>query len=168
MLLPKYSRGFTLIELLVTMSIIAIIAGGIIPSFSTYVRDQNIKQAQEQLKGELRTIQNKALTGSMSDEVIASSSYASYWGVYMVSGSNAMSYFISTGTSCPPNVSSSENQGSFTLPNKTKYMGNTGCMFFSIKNGDISGNISSPIQIKFSAEDSSVREINFNPTGLIY
>lgn len=47
------------------VSIIAIIGGGIIPSFSQYLNDQNLKQAQEQLKSDLRTIQNKALTGPL-------------------------------------------------------------------------------------------------------
>lgn len=174
--LPKYSKGFTIIELLVSMSIIAIIAGGIVPTFSTYIRNQNLKQAQEQLKSDLRTVQNRALTGAFSDESI-DGLRIQYWGANFTSGSgNSVTYFISTGTSCPSLVGSDPpvigtdaiQQGEFTLPNDVNYYVSSGnCMFFSLKNGDIYGNLVSPIVLRFNADDKNSLQVNFNPAGLI-
>jgi prepilin-type N-terminal cleavage/methylation domain-containing protein len=180
--LPNHSKGFTLIELLVVVSIIAIIGGGIIPSFSQYLNDQNLKQAQEQLKSDLRTIQNKALTGASSNEEIpeASGNRAKYWGVYFRSGSETVDYFISKSTSpCPPAYSGDGQtgipKGSFKIPNTVVYKGSNGCLFFDIKNGDIisSGGITSPyIKINYASElggDSpSDKTINFTSAGAIY
>ncbi len=170
--LPKYSKGFTLIELLVVISIISIIGGGIIPSFSKYIKDQNLKQAQEQLKSDLRTIQNKALTGAMSNEEIpaVSGNRVRYWGVYLLSGSETIDYFISTDTACPPG-STSDLQGNFKIPNTIVYKGDTGCLFFDIKNGDIvsSAITSGSIPLNYIDPGNSVTKIiNFYPSGLIY
>lgn len=171
--LPKYSKGFTLIELLVVISIISIIGGGIIPSFSKYVKDQNLKQAQEQLKSDLRTIQNKALTGAMSNAEIpvGSGNRVKYWGVYLSSGSETVNYYITTETSTCPPTADGTYQGNFKIPNTIVYRGNSGCLFFDIKNGDIvSSGVTSPINIDYaSAEpDNPGKDINFNPVGRIY
>lgn len=170
--LPKFSKGFTLIELLVVISIISIIGGGIIPSFSKYIKDQNLKQAQEQLKSDLRTIQNKALTGASSNEEIpeGSGNRVRYWGVLLLSGSESVDYFITTGTACPPGATS-DPQDNFKIPNTVVYKGDTGCLFFDIKNGDIvSSGVSDPIHIDYAnAEpDDPGRDISFTSAGLIY
>ncbi|MBW6441751.1 type II secretion system GspH family protein [Patescibacteria group bacterium] len=171
--LPKYSKGFTLVELLVTMSIIAIITGGIVPSFTGYIKNQNLKQAQEQFKSDLRTIQNRALTGAFSDRQL-SGSYVSYWGALFTAGSGtSVEYFISVDNSCPPNyASTAEFQGTFTLPNDIKYYIaltpiQTRCMFFDIRNGDIITEITIPITLKYEESGSGV-DINFRPSGLIW
>ena len=171
MRLPKYSSGFTIIELLISMSIIAILAGGIVPSFSKYINDQNLKQAQEQLKSDLRTVQNRALTGALSDRVI-NDVRVSHWGVLFTSGSGtSLQYFVSTlDSSCPPSAGTFENQGIFTLSNDVKYYNSfvgQGCMFFNIKNGDISGNYISPMSLRYK-EDGQGKNIYFNSTGLIW
>lgn len=139
--LPKYSRGFTIIELLISMSIIAIIAGGIIPTFSSYIRNQNLKQAQEQLKSDLRTVQNRALTGSLSNQTVSSDDdYIQYWGVRFVATSGSgteMVSFVSTGTSCPPTYGTdSIEQDGFSLPNGAVYYITGGnCMFLILTTG---------------------------------
>ena len=71
MKLPRsVSKGFTLVELMIVVGILAIVSGIMIPSFSTYTRNQTLKQAQENLKSDLRSAQNKALTGTGSDTLI--------------------------------------------------------------------------------------------------
>src|SRR3989339_1397940 len=93
------SSGFTLIELLIVVTIIVLVTGAAIPSFAGYVRNQTIIQATEQLKSDLRTAQNKAMTGASSTELI-SGNPARFWGVRFSSGasdtgSNTYDYFIS-------------------------------------------------------------------------
>lgn len=172
--LPKYSKGFTLIELLVVISIISIIGGGIIPSFSKYIKDQNLKQAQEQLKSDLRTIQNKALTGAMSNVEIPANSgnRVKYWGVYLRSGSENVDYYITTGTSpCPPTEAVGIYQGNFKIPNTVVYKGGSRCLFFDIKNGDILSNGgTAPITVIYpNAKASDLgKDITFTSAGLIY
>lgn len=173
--LPEYSKGFTLIELLVVMSVVAIIGGGIIPSFSKYTKDQNLKQAQEQLKSDLRTVQNRALTGAMSNVEKPAGTRIRYWGVRLVSGSSAVDYFISSDTPCPPFSAStttvtSTAQGTFTIPNNIIYTGTSGCLFFDIRNGDIvSTGVTSPINVNYRNNTNTPDvPIIFNSAGLIY
>jgi len=167
--LPKYSKGFTLLELLISISIIAIISAGVIPTFSGYIKNQNLKQAQEQLKSDLRSVQNRALTGALSDQFLGSNR-AAYWGIMFTGNSGSYTYFVSANNnSCPPSVRL--DQGGVTLPNEIKYVGTTGCIFFSIKNGDISKYptaLPDQIDLKYSVSDESVKSVHFNSAGLIY
>jgi type II secretory pathway pseudopilin PulG len=182
--LPKRSAGFTLIELLISASIVMIIAAGIIPSFSGYIKDQNLKQAQEQLKSDLRTIQNRALTGALSDVTMGTPAVpVLYWGVVFYapddnSGTNTYKSFVSnSASSCPP--SPKIDQGTYTFKNNIRYFDNTVCLFFSIKNGDLirHGGIGNYIDLKYKASGNCVAEssgnktcqrIFFNEAGLIY
>ena len=174
--LPKYSKGFTLLELLVSVSIIGIIAGGIIPSFSGYIKNQNLQQAQEQFKSELRTIQNKALTGSLSDTLIGGS-YAEYWGLRFLPSDSGSSieYFISvTNSDCPAGViPSTHNPGSFSISNNILYYNAPDCIFFNIKNGDITTLVpanATSVNLNFQnkKDGDSGKNVNFNASGLIY
>ena len=183
--LPKRSAGFTLIELLVVMSIVVIITAGIIPSFSGYIKDQNLKQAQEQLKSDLRTIQNRALTGALSDEKVgmAPGQPVLYWGVFFLApsdntGTNSYRSFITdAAVGCPPHIKS--YQGTYTFKNNIKYFGPSVCLFFPIKNGDLirQGGEGNYIDLKYKSNGNCVAEsagnktcqrINFNEAGLIY
>jgi len=73
--LPK---AFTLIELLLVVSIMTIVAGITIPSFTGYMKNQTLKNAQEQFKSDLRSVENLALTGSKYDTAISVGT-AKYW-----------------------------------------------------------------------------------------
>jgi len=174
MSLPKYSKGFTLLELLISISIIGIIAGGIIPSFSGYIKNQNLQQAQEMLKSELRTVQNKALTGALSDNQIppGSGNYVQYWGVSFIDSGSTVNIFVSTtNTSCTGVTVSS--QGSFTIPNNILYYDAPDCIFFNIKNGDITTLVPSnatSVNLNFhnKKDGDPGKNVTFNASGLIY
>ncbi|EKE00451.1 MAG: hypothetical protein ACD_22C00018G0001, partial [uncultured bacterium] len=101
--------AFTLIELMIVVGIIAILTSIMIPSFNFYIANQNLKQAQEQIKNDLRTVQNKALTGALS----ADASAPLYWGVKFTDNSTKYTYFTShtadaSGCSAALNPASSE------------------------------------------------------------
>ena len=174
MKLPKYSNGFTLVEIIIVVSIIAIISGGIVPSFFRYIDNQNLKQAKEQLKSDLRTVQNRALTGALSDYVFyvgGKKEPVRYWAVYFQNNNGTYyAYITSRNSVCPPSPSS--NQATYNLPNNMKYYGVSNlCLFFSIKNGDISKTPSSAvdyIEIKPSASSGSSEKVYFNSAGLIF
>lgn len=158
----RYNAGFTLLELMITVSIIGILSAGMIPAFSKYIRNQNLKQAQEQLKSDLRSTQNKALTGALSDQGY------SYWGMMFTKGSNIYNYFVAYDTtSCPPpsGPPPGTSQGSSKFTTGLNIQSDTGCIFFSFANGDISG-IASPLIVGYSATES--KQVIFNSAGLIY
>ena len=173
MYLPKSSKGFTLLELLIAVSIISILSAGIIPSFSSYIRNQNLKQAQEWVKSDLRSVQNRALTGALSNTIIGGLAIE-YWGITFTGGTEPYSYFISVyNNACPPNPASSSLQGTGVLTSGIVYSGGSGdkdCIFFSRKNGDISTfswTTANAVNIKYVG-DTAFRTVNFNPSGLIF
>jgi prepilin-type N-terminal cleavage/methylation domain-containing protein len=173
MVLPLKKTGFTLIELLLVVTIISIITVGIIPAFSNYIRNQNLKQAQEQLKSDMRSAQNKGLTGSLSDQLIGGV-LVKFWGMKFTNGSATYDYFISAlDTTCPANYLSGQYQGNGRLGNnltiKSFNVGQSGCLFFSISDGGISSpgfGGSGTLLVGYS--DSEVKTIYFNSAGLIY
>src|SRR3990167_2041470 len=59
----RKSRGFTLIELLVVITLFAITSTLITASYTTFERNQRIRNAAQTLKNDLRLVQNKALAG---------------------------------------------------------------------------------------------------------
>lgn len=98
----KGHLGFTLIELMIVVVIISIIAVSILPSFATYIRNQNLRQAQEQLRSDLRTAQNKALSGTLSDATVPGGALMQFWGVQFTINSGSYPYFISAvDDACP-------------------------------------------------------------------
>lgn len=127
------NKGFTLVELLLVVSLIAVLSSFLIPGFSNYIDNQNIRQAQELLKSDLRNVQNKALTG-----VGASVSTVDYWGLKIPS-SDAKNYIYfqsqtNDGSACDSAVA---NETSGNLPGDVVIKGANGvCVFFSLRNGD--------------------------------
>ena len=98
-----------------------------------YLKNQNIKQAQEQIKSDLRTAQNKALTGTGSSDTTIN-----YWGVYFQPNQSSYTFFTSSvNTACPPavvtNTTTSDTIYGSVL---TKNTSGNKCMFFSLANGD--------------------------------
>jgi len=160
--------GFTLIELLISVTIITIITAGIVPAFSNYIRNQSLKQAQEQLKSDLRTVQNKALTGALSDQMVGGV-LMKYWAIRFNTDSNIYYYFItSDNTTCPAapgSLPNNQGNGYFTSSIKVRSAG--GCLFFAVADGGISG-LGSPIVVGYSATATDERSVKFNSTGLIY
>lgn len=127
------SSGFTLIELMIVLALVALVAGLLIPGFTSYIKNQAKHQALEQVKSDLRTIQNRALTGvSASDSV-------NYWGVKFISKTSQYYYFTSaeaTDAVCT-GITSANTEHSAPLPQSVVIWG-TGCIFFSFANGDAS------------------------------
>jgi prepilin-type N-terminal cleavage/methylation domain-containing protein len=159
------SSGFTIVELLIAVSIIAIITGAMVPTFTGYINKQNVTQAAELIKSDLRSVQNKALTGSLSDQMVGSpSAQVEYWGVAFTSSSNYTFFVGSNSAACQNNSA----QGSGFLSNGA--IVTTTCnICFSIKDGGIygSGNCASPITVR-SSDGTITKAINFNSAGLIY
>lgn len=56
-------KGFTLIEILVAVGIAMLIVGGVIVNYNAYNDTQNVKQAAQTLKNNLRFAQAQALAG---------------------------------------------------------------------------------------------------------
>jgi len=134
--------GFTLIELLIVVSLITIITGSVIPSFNTYIDNQAVKQAQETVKDDLRTIQNKALNGELAQVEIgpANDEKVQYWGVEFTQGSPTYDFFISVNTATCGAVGDSRRQEVVTsnaLPGESVVRSPSGCVFMSYANGDI-------------------------------
>jgi prepilin-type N-terminal cleavage/methylation domain-containing protein len=161
------ASGFTLLELLVVVAIITIMTGALIPGFSNYINNQNLKQAQEHVKNDLRTVQNKAMTGANSDDLI-NGNPVNYWGVKFTSGSSTYDYFISynavTGTGCPGSDAVIMGK-SESLPGGTVIRSTTRCIYFSLKNGDIENGTA---VIVGPASGTPCRRVLMNSAGLIY
>jgi prepilin-type N-terminal cleavage/methylation domain-containing protein len=170
------SAGFTLIELMIVVVIIGIISAGMIPAFSTYIRSQNLKQAQEQLKSDMRTIQNKALNGTLSDVPIGTGNI-NFWGIKFVNGQSTYDYFVSSTSgvaACPSSYAAGVLQGHGSFSSGLTTQGiqspNTQCVFFDMTNGDISSSLISSgtgtASVGYSATE--VKRVFFNSSGLIY
>jgi prepilin-type N-terminal cleavage/methylation domain-containing protein len=190
----KVQKGFTLVELLVTVTIIVLLSGAAIPSFNNYLRGQTVKQAQDQFKNDMRTLQNKALTGALSDtklDVRGSQVQIQFWGIHYTAGTATYDYFISTGNNdvaCNNDrwqtsggmavdlTQSGQAQGQARLPDTIQFKGTAGdkCIFFSIKDGSINiipSIIPSHVTVGYNIPTppaSDCRWIYFNPTGAIY
>lgn len=171
-----FAEGFTLVELLVVITIIVITTAAIIPSFTGYLRNQGVKQGVEQVKSDIRSIQNKALTGALSDQSI-SGNPVTHWGIRFGpgtgTGSPTYEFFISTDTTCPGGaIPAAQLQGTGSLTSDLQIkIGAYRCMFFSISNGDITSNLAGNLVIVGyvgSAASGDCRRLFFNANGLVY
>jgi len=150
-------KAFTLIELLIVISIIAILTGSMLPAFAKYIQGQNIKQAREQVKSDLRTLQNNALTDSVPEGVILT--YPMYWGVLFEKGSNSYYYFTSTDNSTCDGLKDENKK--FTL-SETITSIDTYCLFFNFSNGNTTG---SPYVALTDGRNTEC--VKINSTGLV-
>lgn len=80
------NSGFTLIELIVAVAIITSLAALAVPGLGSYLTGQNLTQSLEQVKSDLRTAQNNALTGTLASEDVG------YWGVDFELGNSLYEY----------------------------------------------------------------------------
>ncbi len=168
MQIPAHSKGFTLVEILLVVSIIAVLSGFLIPGFSNYIENQNILQAQELFKSDLRTAQNKALTG-----VGSTSSSINYWGIKITDANAGVYYYFSsngaTSTDCN-NVNVSTAQRSETLPGGVvvRNAANS-CVFFSLDNGDatVTGNGGSTTFGLAYPDETACHGVEVNSVGMM-
>ncbi len=86
-------KGFTLIELVVVIAIMGVLASFLLPSFSELIKKQKLEQATEQVKNDLRVVQNRALTGTKQDEY-------SGWGLILSANSQTYQFCGRTDSGC--------------------------------------------------------------------
>lgn len=86
----NFLKGVSLIELLIVISIIAILTGSIIPTINSFNKDQNIKQATENLAADLKTLRDKSLSGAVNPNAGSTPSTAPrvWWGFRCNPGNN--------------------------------------------------------------------------------
>ena len=142
----QYRSGVTLIELLIVISLIIVITGAVVPSFNAYIDNQNVKQAQQTVIDDLRTVQNKALNGEFAQTELgaANDEKVKYWGVEFTQNSATYDYFISVDTSTCGAAGDSRRQEVITsklLPGGSVVRSDTSCVFISYDNGDITNNL---------------------------
>ena len=62
--LEKKTKGFTLLELLVVIAIIGILSAAVYPNFSSWIKDRKVKQATEEIKNLISSINTQVQRGS--------------------------------------------------------------------------------------------------------
>jgi prepilin-type N-terminal cleavage/methylation domain-containing protein len=152
--------GFTLVELLVVVSILVILTATMIPSFTNYSDSQNIKQAQEAIKNDLRLVQNRALTQSYPPG--DTNRTAQYWGISFTQGSNIYTTLANDEANCDtPMYSVPSVPLSSDVTAKE-----TMCVLFSLGNGDPTNSATVGVTLKQGSDDKAI--VCTNPAGLIY
>jgi type II secretory pathway pseudopilin PulG len=154
--------AFTLIELLVVVSLVTIMTGTLIPSFTAYINDQNLKQAQEAVKNDLRSVQNKALAGSLSDTPTVV-----YWGIRFTNNSNVYTFLTSSMADCSVTANTAASEA---LPGAIVIRRGVAtspfCVLFSVANGDLAGN-STVVVGKSGDTGAKCRSVTISNNGLI-
>ncbi len=60
----KKTKGFTLLELLVVIAIIGILSAAVYPNFSSWIKDRKVRQAAENIKNLITSINTQVQSGS--------------------------------------------------------------------------------------------------------
>ncbi len=165
-------HGFTMLELLVVITILVLTTAATIPSFAGYIRNQGLKQAIENVRSDIRNVQNKALTGTSSDMLIGGVPIR-YWAVKFSPNSTTYEYFVATSTaSCPASIPVAQTKGATSLAETISVKtASSFCLFFDMANGDIiSVPSASQVIVGYTSSSASgdCRRLMFNPNGLIY
>ncbi len=159
------NTGFTLVELLIVIALITILSGVLVPSFSQYISNQNVKLAQETVVSDLYTALNRALSG-----VGATNQNLKFWGISFTANSPTYT-FISCGEDAlgDPDCSSYINsQTSEQLPNNIVVRTSVDILF-SLQNGNAVTCSPSNCSVRVgpSTGDSGCMEIIVNGAGFI-
>jgi len=197
MILPSKNqqKAFTLIELLMVVSIMTIVAGITIPSFTGYMKNQTLKNAQEQFKSDLRSIQNMALTGSKYDTNVTGGP-AKYWVMKWSTNASTTSYKsylvydfvpVTTFEATCTNLGVGQ-QTNYTLPSGISFDRSISsalvsqcaheCMFFNMYDGSTrfvsytgaavcNTNNQDQVKIILKNESGSTAPISWNRNGMI-
>lgn len=103
--------GFSLVELIVAVSILVIISAASIPNFSTFIKSQNLTQAQESIKSGIRDAQNRAITGEESNTPLCNSSNCTHWVIKFINNGTTYQLGKTNGnaiTDCSNNLDTSD------------------------------------------------------------
>ena len=163
-------RGFTLIELLIVISLVTIITGAVIPSFNSYIDNQGVKQAQETIKDDLRTVQNKALNGEKATvELGTPAETVEYWGIEFSQDSTTYTTFISTDQStCNGGATRQDEVTSRPLPGGNVVRSPDDCVWFSFANGDATSSNGTITVGPLVGGNDVCRRVVAASSGLIY
>lgn len=156
-----------MVELLVVVSIIAILTGALIPSFSGYTKNQALRQAQEQLVNDLFTAQNNALAGRKNTVTPAS---VTHWGLRFNTTTPTRHYeFVTTqdSTFTANTCTNATSERKVSLSESMEVAGNSAqCIFFSLRNGNSSSNTTQLVRVKRTGT-TPCYEISISVVGLI-
>lgn len=171
------SRGFTLIELLIVVGLLALITSALVPGFAGYIDNQALRQTQEQIKSDIKSLQNKALTETNNGDISVK-----YWGL-KIAASNATGYqFFTSATNDTAACNTSANQGNsekFPRDIILRVSSVPLCVFFNLENGDATfagtfnactglTNVTKCFVIGYlKATGVNCKNVGLNPSGLV-
>lgn len=167
-------KGFTLVELMIVISVIAAISGFVIPSFSNYIHNQNLRQARDKLVTDIRSIQNRALTGVNYGED------QRFWGIKFIQG-DSVYYYFTVDTSFDTNSDGSFSTGELAIAcngvntgaaekskpflNDVIIISDETCMYFSFHDGGVPF-VDAPISLGYFGE-ADCMEVSVNLAGMV-
>jgi len=128
------AKGFTLLELLVTTSLLAVLAVVTIPYFHRFTDKQTLHQATEQVKSDIHTVQNRAL--SATDRKSGATEYK-WWGIEFLGGNEYR--FVKSDSTTDPSSSVTEVRNK-SIPDGYVISVNSGSIiWFKILTGRVEG-----------------------------
>ncbi len=168
--------GFTLIELLVAVAIIAVITAISIPYFHDFTANQTMNRAVEQVRNDLRTAQNRAV--SSTDRNLIDSDKYGWWGVKFLADADSYNVvMIESSSAVDPTADQVEqSRREKTIPGELYILNdvaNNISFWFKMVNGEIytdAGKLTSTesIEICTDPENGATCEIvNIHPGGRI-
>ena len=87
--MPRFRfRGFTILELMVTLTVLGILLGVAVPSFSTFVQNSRVTSQTNELVSALNLARSEAIRrgGTATVEAVSASGFAGGWCVHVGSG----------------------------------------------------------------------------------
>jgi len=162
------SRGFTLIELLITTVIIAVLAGITIPFFQDFSDTQQLSRGLEQVKTDLRTVQNRAV--SAVDRISGSTEYY-WWGLDLDYGGDSGKYaLLESDNETDPNSGTILEKRVKKLPGGLSFDSDV-TIWFRMISGEVctvtSCPLTSDVTVRVCKGGGNCRELTVSPSGAI-